>query len=314
MPLAKAYDEAKKNQRLRSGDVKNGVQGTTLGTEFFDGSGSLPHAAMLEFSPGRTSQPHFHPVDQFQVLISGKGRMGRHDMGTYCVHFSRAYTPYGPFVSDEVVGLVCFNLHALVNQNYRAFHLPQEAGRLKQVPNRQPWQITSHANFPGELLQDVVLQDIPGIQDENGLAGHTLSMRPNVQSYSPGCANGAGQYLIVVEGSIVHGGKELNAPALVFVYPEEAAYQVQAGGGGAKALVLNFPASKSKGARPITGEGKDASGPQVMGCDLCSFVYDEESGLVREGIAPGTRWQDLPDEWTCPDCGASKREFHTVYL
>ena len=39
-------------------------------------------------------------------------------------------------------------------------------------------------------------------------------------------------------------------------------------------------------------------------CLICGFVYDEEKGLPDEGIAPGTRWEDVPMNWTCPECGA----------
>lgn len=44
-------------------------------------------------------------------------------------------------------------------------------------------------------------------------------------------------------------------------------------------------------------------------CLVCDFVYDEAQGLPEEGIAPGTRWDDIPDSWSCPDCGAAKEDF-----
>jgi rubredoxin len=312
MALAKSFDEARGNQRLRNGDVTIGVHGTTLGTEFFDGSEGKPHAAMLEFSPGRSSTPHFHAVDQFQISIKGRAKMGRHDMETYGVHFSRAYTPYGPFVSDKDVGLVCFNLHSLVDRRWRANHLPQEAEALRQVPNRNPWQITTHARFPATHQEDVVLQDISGLQDEFGLGGYSLSMKSNARCKTPDCSRGEGQYLVLVEGSILHEEKELKAPALVFVYPQERAYEARAGASGARALVINFPVDTNKVAK-AGANGRQEAGPlKVMGCDLCSFVYDEEAGLANEGFAPGTRWDQVPDDWTCPDCGATKHEFHSL--
>ncbi len=49
-------------------------------------------------------------------------------------------------------------------------------------------------------------------------------------------------------------------------------------------------------------------------CVVCDFVYDEELGLPDENIAPGTRWKDIPDEWTCRDCGAPKSDFQMVEL
>lgn len=44
-------------------------------------------------------------------------------------------------------------------------------------------------------------------------------------------------------------------------------------------------------------------------CFSCFFVYDEELGLPDHGIPPGTRFEDLPDDWTCPECGSPKDYF-----
>lgn len=44
-------------------------------------------------------------------------------------------------------------------------------------------------------------------------------------------------------------------------------------------------------------------------CIVCGYVYDEAKGIPEAGIAPGTRWEDLPDDWACPLCGATKAEF-----
>ena len=44
-------------------------------------------------------------------------------------------------------------------------------------------------------------------------------------------------------------------------------------------------------------------------CDLCGYIYDEAAGDPDNGIAPGTKWEDLPADWVCPLCGAGKDEF-----
>lgn len=44
-------------------------------------------------------------------------------------------------------------------------------------------------------------------------------------------------------------------------------------------------------------------------CRFCSHIYDEAQGDPDSGISPGTRFQDLPDDWMCPDCGASKADY-----
>ena len=48
---------------------------------------------------------------------------------------------------------------------------------------------------------------------------------------------------------------------------------------------------------------------QTWKCQVCGFVYDEAKGIPDEGIQPGTRWEDIPPEWVCPECGAGKNEF-----
>jgi len=44
-------------------------------------------------------------------------------------------------------------------------------------------------------------------------------------------------------------------------------------------------------------------------CDLCGYVYDSAQGDPDNGVEPGTAFPDLPDDWECPVCGASKDEF-----
>ncbi|WP_075643423.1 rubredoxin [Paraburkholderia ginsengiterrae] len=47
-------------------------------------------------------------------------------------------------------------------------------------------------------------------------------------------------------------------------------------------------------------------------CVICGWVYDEAEGLPEEGIAPGTRWADVPADWRCPLCDVGKDDFALV--
>ena len=49
-------------------------------------------------------------------------------------------------------------------------------------------------------------------------------------------------------------------------------------------------------------------------CIICGFVYEESEGLPAEGIAPGTRWEDIPDDWKCPDCDGTKADFEMIEI
>ena len=47
-------------------------------------------------------------------------------------------------------------------------------------------------------------------------------------------------------------------------------------------------------------------------CELCGYVYDPTVGDPDNGIAPGTEFDELPEDWVCPLCGATKEDFEKV--
>src|SRR3546814_17968051 len=47
-------------------------------------------------------------------------------------------------------------------------------------------------------------------------------------------------------------------------------------------------------------------------CLICGWLYDEAAGLPDEGIAPGTRWEDVPPNWVCSECGARKEHSEPI--
>ena len=51
---------------------------------------------------------------------------------------------------------------------------------------------------------------------------------------------------------------------------------------------------------------------QMYMCAVCGWVYDEAQGRPQDGLAPGTRWADVPEDWSCPECGVKKADFDLV--
>lgn len=49
-------------------------------------------------------------------------------------------------------------------------------------------------------------------------------------------------------------------------------------------------------------------------CLICGWIYDEAQGDPEHGIAPGTKWEDVPMNWTCPECAARKEDFEMVAI
>ena len=56
-------------------------------------------------------------------------------------------------------------------------------------------------------------------------------------------------------------------------------------------------------------KGKDM---QKWECSVCGYIYDPEIGDPDSGVEPGTSFENLPADWVCPDCGASKEEFDAL--
>ena len=263
-----------------------------------------PTAFLAQYDPGDRSCTHFHTVDQFQILVKGKGQLGRHAVEPYYVHFARAYTPYGPLHADQEMGWTFMTLRTRYDPG--AQRLPGALPKLKQATERKPWQVTTAARFP-PAASGSGMQDIPEIRDDQGLFVKTLALAPGARTVAPAPGDGDGQYVVVVTGSLVHDDRERRALAVVHVRPDEPAFRIEAGAQGLEALILNFPRVAPRAHESHVPS--HAAGFRKWQCLLCAFTYDEEKGLPEEGIAPGTRWEDVPETWSCADCGASKAEF-----
>lgn len=90
------------------------------------------------------------------------------------------------------------------------------------------------------------------------------------------------------------------------------------GGASRKATEASTPSAKNKSkpkakARPASSESpkdpaQDAPYRKWI-CATCGHIYDEALGDETEGFPPGTRFEDIPDDWCCPDCGAAKEDY-----
>jgi rubredoxin len=57
---------------------------------------------------------------------------------------------------------------------------------------------------------------------------------------------------------------------------------------------------------------READSMKKWQCIVCGYIYDEAEGWPDDGIAPGTRWEDVPGDWVCPECGVGKADFEMV--
>lgn len=306
MPVIKAHEDVKAGKKTR--EIPGG--GTAWRTDFMrppEGVLEHPMAFLAEGTPHRVIKPHFHEVDQFQVIVSGGGVIGKHPLSLNAVHFSRAHTPYGPLTgAEQGVGFLTLRAHWDPGAQY----LDKDKAKLVSVPNRKPWQVTEAPKFEGNA--DVNIHTFNEIKDDRGLAAYSLKLAPGAQTAGPDASKGNGQYLIVTKGSVSYQGKEYKAISIGFTKPDEGYFPIVAGPEGVEALVLNFP--RREDAKAIVPAASQSREFRVWQCMLCSFSYDEAKGMPDEGVPPGTRWEDVPETWICPDCATSKADFEMVVV
>ena len=270
-----------------------------------------PQAFLAEGTAGRMLRSHFHFVDQFQVIWNGGGTLGAHPLAFGTVHFSRAYTPYGPIrYSDQGLGFLTLRAHRDPGANY----MPDCREMLDQVKDRTPWQITALPDFnaqPGE--SGVAMKALDGMQDERGLAAFSLVMKPGTQAWSIDPSKGDGQYILVMKGGILHQGEHKKSLTVIWVDRDDKPFHFTAGPEGAQILILNYPVPGGgipEAAKHVAADGRGAF--KTYQCILCAFVYDEAQGYPHAGIAAGTRWADVPETFECPDCEAKKADFEMI--
>lgn len=309
MPQITALEDVKSTRTERQ--IPTGIAWRTGMINPDENNPATPQAFLVEGTPGRVIKPHFHDYDQYQVVVSGDGFMGKHPLTVNAVHYSRAHTPYGPILFGEGMGFL--TLRAVKDAGAQYLDDPEKRAKLDTINNRHPFQVTEAPKF-AQVSSGAALHEFSQIKDEAGLASFSMSVAPNAKAQAPDPANSNGQYLIIVRGSLHYAGREYKALSVAFVKPEEGRMELVAGADGLDVLVLHFPRGEARAAAPAPQLARNTPGTRVWQCMLCAFVYDEAQGLPHEGIAPGTPWEDVPESWYCPDCSASKSDFQMALV
>ena len=130
-----------------------------------------PMAFLVEKSPGAVTRPHFHQADQFQVVVAGRGMLGDHEFSDGAVHYTNAYSAYGPIVAGKS-GIWWFTLRNRWDPGAR--YMPAEREVLNAARDRhQHWELTTEAMpaaILGELCGATAISCCPVLEAEDGLA------------------------------------------------------------------------------------------------------------------------------------------------
>ncbi|MFI4985872.1 MAG: hypothetical protein ACHQF3_00365 [Alphaproteobacteria bacterium] len=199
----------------------------------------LPQAFLVEQEAGALVKPHFHFVDQFQIVVDGDGSFGRHAVQPITAHFASACTAYGPIVPGPE-GLKYFSLRASADSTGAQF-VPAAKDKMRKLPKRHMLSERIAVSAPDALsaMPAAVLETVKAEPD--GLAVLMLRAPPSTVCALPDPRQGGGQSLIVAAGAIAHEGAAMGRWSALFVSCDEPAYEVHAGPAGAEVLVLQYP-------------------------------------------------------------------------
>lgn len=246
MPLMASAEQVRANRRR--GQAADGVtfwHTLYLGTSRYNmapgtpdpPAGALfPMAFLVEQDPDSVTHAHYHRADQFQVVVAGRATLGTHAVAPVTVHFAGAYTAYGP-IRAGAAGVHYFTLRNGFDPGARFMEQAENRAALRNVPDRRHREaVASPADPPDDCGITAVLP-----AESDGLAAWRYRLAPGDRLHGPEPDAGAGQYWLVLSGSLRQGDAAYAALACGFVYPEDASFGGVAGPAGLDVLAMQFP-------------------------------------------------------------------------
>ncbi len=202
--------------------------------------------------PAARIDPHFHDIDQFQVVVDGDCHMGKKHAGPVTFQYADAYTPYGPIVGRED-GFAFFTLRPIASGGFWAM-----PGNRQNMPCRAGRNIAGRFDMSGPppASGDVEMRRLMDAQPD-GVDAVGIRLGPSAVADGP-ASDGGGQYYLVCEGEVRVGDDLLPRRSLIHVAAGEAAPRFFACSEGADVLVLQFGRPSDRpGSDPAERAGRD---------------------------------------------------------
>ena len=197
-----------------------------------------PMAFLVEQPPGSVVATHFHEANQFQIVVAGDGSLGSHPVEPVAVHYSNAFSAYGP-ITAGAAGLQYFTLRNGYDRGAR--YLPAAREELRGVRRRFRDAFAEPA-APLAAAPEAAAAEalIPEAADGMGAWRHRLPPGAALEGLDP--ASGDGQFWVVTAGSLrTPAGEALPPLSCAFVAPDEPPFAAVAGESGLEVVVVQFP-------------------------------------------------------------------------
>ena len=243
MMMAKSITEARANREHR----QRGEGRDSWVSRFFKATAENPDqpvAFLVEKMPDSVIPPHFHEVNQFQVIVEGGGKLGKQDVKPFVVHYTNGFTGYGPIAAADE-GIAFMTLRNRFDPGARFF--PE--GRSFMQPARKRHRVSAHlALSDAEALKSRASNVLEAVieREDDGLAAWFMRLAPESQMLAPSPADGGGQYLIVARGALVRAGETLPELSCVYASADSEPMRLEASAEGLEALLVQFPTAEAK--------------------------------------------------------------------
>lgn len=243
MIMAKSITEARANcEHLVRGEGRE-----SWVSRFFKATADAPDqpvAFLVDKKPGSVIAPHFHEVNQFQVIVGGYGKLGKQDVKPFTLHYTNGFTGYGPITAEDE-GISFFTLRNRLDPGGARF-FPE--GRSFMKPARKRHRVSAHLVLSDdEALKSrtsEVLETAIELEPD-GLAAWFLRAVPGVKTQAPSPADGGGQYLIVARGTLLYDGAAFPELSCVYVPADSESMPLEAGAQGLEVLIAQFPTAEA---------------------------------------------------------------------
>jgi len=194
-----------------------------------------PQAFLVRAGAGHIIPGHFHAVDQFQIFVQGSARLGRFDLHPGSIHYTDAYTTYGPIIATDE-GYEYFTLRPVSTTSYH--QMPAEAKLLREVRHSSGSQ---RRMLMGELEEAAEAR--PGVTpiftQPDGVGAYRLAAGPGEALSFPEEAS-HGRFLLVIAGSAEAGGQLYRSKSCLWADEGEAFATIVAGNDGVVAVLAAF--------------------------------------------------------------------------
>ncbi len=197
-----------------------------------------PEAYLVRsFSPAATVGSHFHEHPQFQVFVEGGGTFQRRDIEVVTVHFTDAYSVYGPIVAGDR-GLSFYVLRPCHGEG--AHYMPGSREQLVRRGRRNLHHTVAAEHLAGG--------EATLFADDDGLLCAVARVAPGDALALPGAAPGQDCYTLVLEGTVTADDETLGPRSVIHRRPDgdEPAPLLTGGSNGAVVVSMRFPVPEAQ--------------------------------------------------------------------